>query len=158
AIAASFDSSARNSLIMEKIQSDLRGALGLRMSLSNLDWKTYIRTMQTDPTPIYRFGWLAPFSDPISHLEAFMSGNPNNSSGFSNARYDTLVRKVAATESGPERLKLIREADRILVEEEAAVVPIYHYVQNHAVSKRVKGFRVSPFGVIRFDDLKWGSP
>ncbi|MGZ3687876.1 MAG: peptide ABC transporter substrate-binding protein, partial [Bdellovibrionota bacterium] len=119
AIAASFDSSARNSLIMEKIQSDLRGALGLRMSLSNLDWKTYIRTMQTDPTPIYRFGWLAPFSDPISHLEAFMSGNPNNSSGFSNARYDTLVRKVAATESGPERLKLIREADRILVEEEA---------------------------------------
>src|SRR5262249_30585449 len=127
-------------------------------TLSNLDWKSYIRSMQADPSPIFRFGWLAPFLDPISHLEAFMTGNPNNYGGFSNARYDALVREISAMESGEPRAKRVREAEQILVTDEAAVIPTYHYVQNHAVSKRVAGFRVSPFGVIRFDELKWAVP
>jgi hypothetical protein len=34
-------------------------------------------------------------------------------------------------------------------------VPIYHYVQVHGISARVKGVRANPLGVIRFDETSW---
>ncbi len=147
-----FDSSSRNSLVMEKIQADLKKSLGLELSLINQDWKTYVRGLSS-PRQIYRFGWLAPFADPISHLEVFTTGNPNNYTGWSSPAYDALVREIARMKPGKARAARIVAAQKILLEDETVVVPIYHYVQTHAVSPRVSGFRVSPFGVIRFDEL-----
>jgi hypothetical protein len=54
---------------------------------------------------------------------------------------------------GPDRQERIFEAQRLLVDEEAVIVPLYHYVQTHAVAEAVAGFRVNPFGMIRFDEL-----
>ncbi len=153
-IGITFDSSGRNSLILEKIQDDLKRVLGLRVSLEPADWKTHVRRMREDTRHLYRFGWLAPFVDPISHLRTFTSDNPNNYTGWKNAAYDALVEKIVRTPRGPAREALIRQADLKLVEEEAVVVPIYHYVQDYAVSNRVTGFRAAPNSVIRFAELR----
>jgi len=152
-VPVNFDSGARNQMIMEKIQQDLSKALGLQISLNNLDWKTYLKTMATDASPIYRMGWMAPFMDPISHLQVFMRGNPNNFTGWANDRYDQLVREIESMELGPEREKRVLQAQKILLEDEAVIVPIYHYILNHAVSKRVTGFECNPFGVVKFGEL-----
>jgi oligopeptide transport system substrate-binding protein len=139
---------------MEKVQDDIRRATGLRLSLMNLDWKSYIHSLQSGPTPLFRFAWLAPFLDPVPHLQVFTSGNPNNYTGWSSAKYDGLVRDVEGMPPGPARLKKILAAQEILLEDDVVIVPIYHYVQNHAVSKRVKEFHVSPFGAIPFDEIR----
>lgn len=152
-VILSFDGNARNSMILEKIQSDLAQSLNLKVELTQMDWKSYVKQMTADPSAIFRFGWMAPYYDPITHLEAFISNSPNNSTGWKNNQYDELVKKISEISSGPKRLELIKKAQKILVENEAIVVPIYHYVQTHAVSKRVTGFKVNPFGVIRFDEL-----
>ena len=54
---------------------------------------------------------------------------------------------------GPDREAKVRKAPEILVDREAVVVPLYHYVQTHAVAKRVQGFRANPFGVILFEGI-----
>jgi oligopeptide transport system substrate-binding protein len=152
-VAAAFDTGARNSMIMEKIQHDLQQNLGLKISLSNMEWKSYVKSLQADAPAIFRFGWLTPFADPINPLQAFTTGNPNNYAGWSNSEYDRLVREVAGMASGAARTEKIRRAQKILVEDEAAVVPIYHYMQNHLVAERVKGFKVNPFGIISFPEM-----
>lgn len=153
-VVAGFDSGSRNATVLEKVQQDLAEELGIRIELSNLDWKSYVQTLAHEPPSIYRFGWLAPFPDPLSHLQVFTSGNANNYTGWSNEKYDRLVEEIAGMKPGPAREAKIREAQRVLVDDEAAVVPIFHYVQNHAVSKRVQGFRVNPLGAIPFAELK----
>lgn len=153
-IAAAFDTSSRNSLVMEKVQADLKKTLGLSITLSNLDWKTYLKTVHTEPPSLFRLGILSPFLDPIEILEAFTTGNPNNYLGWSNPEYDRRVAEIATLKPGAARERKIREAQEWLVDREAIVVPIYHYVQNHAVGPRVEGFRVNPFGVIRFNELR----
>jgi oligopeptide transport system substrate-binding protein len=153
-VTASFDSSSRNSMILEKVQNDLEKNIGLHLSLTNMDWKSYVRSLQTDAAPLYRFGWLAPFGDPITHLEVFATGNPNNYSHWSNVRYDKLVGEISRLAPSPARDQKMKEAQYLLERDEAVVIPIFHYVQNHAVSSRVEGFRVNPYGVIRFDELK----
>lgn len=151
---AGFDSSGRNATIMEKVQRDVAANLGLKISLSQSDWKSYVKLIQSDPPAIFRFGWLAPFHDPIPHLQAYTSGNPNNHSGWGDPRYDRLVEEIGSMDPGPEREKKTLEAQRILLDEAVALVPIYHYSQVHAVKPRVSGFRVNPFGVIRFEELE----
>jgi oligopeptide transport system substrate-binding protein len=152
-IPAAFDSGARNSMIMEKIQHDLAETLGMKTSLSNMEWKAYVKSLQTDAPAIYRFGWLTPFADPINPLEVFTTGNPNNYAGYSNPEYDKLVHEIAAMAPGAARTAKIQKAQKILVEEDAPVVPIFHYVQNHLVAPRVKNFKVNPFGVVSFGEM-----
>lgn len=153
-VTLGFDSSSRNSSIMEKVQQDLKKYLGLRTRLADADWKTYVKSMKVDPESIYRFGWLAPFNDPITHLLAFTSGNPNNATGCSFPEYDRLVEEISRIKPSPEREKKIQEAQAILVDREALVIPLLHYAQNHAVAARVEGFRVNPFGVLFFREMR----
>lgn len=151
---AGFDSNSRNAMIMEKIQADLKqGGSPIELELFNQDWKSYLRELKLNAPPLFRFGWLAAFADPISHLQALTSKNPNNLTGWSHARYDRLVSEIEGMESGSARAKKVVDAQKILVAEECAVVPIYHYVQVSAVSPRVKGFSASGMGVVRWADL-----
>jgi len=152
-VSLCFDSSARNSMILEKVQSDLKSALGLKLSLDNRDWKSFIRSIQTDATPIFRFGFLAPFNDPIVHLQIFTSDNPNNYSHWRSPAYDALVSGIESMPPSPAREKAIEKAQWIIERDAAVVIPIYHYVQNQAVAQRVSGFRANPFGEVLFSEL-----
>ncbi len=151
-ITAAFDTSGRNAMIMEKVQNDLAVKLGLKLSLQNSDWKAFAKSLTTDPPELYRSGILAPFKDPIFHFKALTTGSGFNFSGWSNARYDQLVSQIEETPSGPKRLALMIEAQKIL-DEEVPVVPLYHYVQTLAVSPRVQNYQINFAGVIRFEDL-----
>lgn len=149
-----FDTSQRNALVMEMIQHDLNKNAGLNVQLFNQDWRSHLRTLQTEPPPIFRFGWLAPYMDPITHLRAFTCHDLNNYTGWCNSKFDHLIEDIESMTPGADRAKKILLAENILISQEFVVVPIYHYVQVHAVSPRVKGFKVNPFGVVRFEDLE----
>jgi len=153
-VTLQFDSSDRNTTVMEKIQQDIKNNLGLQLNLVHLDWKSHMKSVQTDAPPLFRLAWQTPFFDPIFHLQVLTAKHPANPTGCSNAEYDRLVSEIEVEKPGPKREKLIRDAQKILVEDEAMVVPLFHYVQNYAVSQRVKNFRANPFGVIRLNELE----
>jgi ABC-type oligopeptide transport system substrate-binding subunit len=46
--------------------------------------------------------------------------------GFSNKEYDRLVTLAAKTKDPLKRLELYIQAERILCEEEAAIIPLFH--------------------------------
>ncbi len=152
-IQAGFDASSRNSRVMEKIEQDLFRELGVHLSLSPLDWRAYVKSLAVDPPQIFRFGRMAPFSDPIVHLKGLTSSDLNNYSGCHVDRYDHLVEEIERMVPGSRREKKILQAQKIIVEEEAVVVPIYHYVQNTAFSTRVDGLQVSPQGLILLSQI-----
>src|SRR5690606_20222680 len=90
-----FDGNSRNQLIAEKIQKDIETGLGLKVALDSMEWKSFVRTLRSDPPEIFRFAWLAPFADPISHLQVFVTGSLNNHTGWSHEEYDRLVAEIA---------------------------------------------------------------
>ncbi|MCC7442137.1 MAG: peptide ABC transporter substrate-binding protein [Bdellovibrionales bacterium] len=154
AVLVSYDTSARNQLILEKVQKDVSEALGLKLRLESSDWKGYVRRMRDDPSQIHRFGWMAPYADPSSHMQVFLSDNSNNHSKFRNAEYDSLVRKALELRRGAERAKLLERAQKILIEEEAAVIPLFHYEQVFALIPRLRGFKANPSGVVLFRGIR----
>jgi len=143
------DSSSRNQIVLEQIQSELKKALGLRIKIQPREWKTYVRELSTKPTPFFRFAWLSPFVDPYASLMVFRSDSAHNYTGWKNAEYDKLLDRIAKLDdNNRERQELIDRAQRLLVEKNTVVVPIYHYTQTVAVSPRIQGFWVNGTGLI----------
>jgi oligopeptide transport system substrate-binding protein len=69
----------------------------------------------------------------------FQTGNENNQTGWSNARYDELIKDAAAEPDAAKRMDMLREAEAILLDEQP-VIPIYFRVSKNLVQPRVKGF------------------
>jgi oligopeptide transport system substrate-binding protein len=157
-VTAAYSTNAVNGIVMEKLQSDVLKKLGLKLSLSTMDWKAYMTAIRTDTPNLYRFQRGAAFMDPIWHLASFMGNDPNNPTGWKNAEYDRLVGKISETPSGPARVKLIAQAEKILVEDEAIVVPVYYPVVSHLVATRVEGFAMDPLNGISFARIGLKTP
>lgn len=154
-IRIAFDSSTRNAIALEKVQSDLKEGLGWKVRLKNMDWKSLVHSISHDPEMIYRYGWSSSLKDPAGFLLAFVTKDPFSFSGFSNARYDALVEEIVAMRPSAEREAKIIQAEKILLNEQVVVVPLYHYVTTYAVGPRIRKYDVSPLvGVTLFEEVE----
>ncbi len=72
-------------------------------------------------------GWEAEYPDPNSFLHTlFYSGSPVNYFGWSNPAYDSLVDQASRHTDQATRMALYHQAERILVADEVALVPLYY--------------------------------
>lgn len=101
--------------------------LGIRAEIEVVgDMGTYINRLQTDPPEIYQLGWGADINDPSNFLGIFHSSNELNFGHFNHGYYDNLIDKAERVTDPAERQLLYIEAERILTEDEAGVIPLYH--------------------------------
>jgi ABC-type oligopeptide transport system substrate-binding subunit len=154
-ISALIDSSSSNSVILEKIQADVLARLGLRLEIQAQEWKGFIGRVLRDPPPLFRMSWPAWYRDPYSFLENYTTGHPANILKWSNARYDRVLAQLAEAAPGPRRRRLAEQAQQILVDDEAVLVPLFHVRYQHAISRALQGFNLTSLGVIDFSRLNW---
>ncbi|MBC7385447.1 MAG: peptide ABC transporter substrate-binding protein [Cryobacterium sp.] len=154
-ITIGYDAGARNSLVMEKVQADLKDHLGVKVRLKGSDWKPFVHSIYADPEMVYRFGWSTPLRDPTHFLLPFTTKDPYSFSHYSNAKYDRLVEEIVGMMPSKEREAKIIAAQKIILEDDVVVVPLFHYVSTYAVSDRVKKFEMSPLvGVTLFEEVR----
>ena len=103
------------------------------IEIENQEWAVYLKTLQPDSSDedkpnVYRLGWCADYPDSNNWLnDVFNSASSSNYAKFNNPDYDALVAE-AATEADPaRRQELYLEAESILIDQEAAIAPIYYY-------------------------------
>lgn len=86
-------------------------------------------------------GWRNDVKDPVEFLSVFLSDGPYNWQNFKNEQYDKLVKKAQTDFSDIEqRFKDLQEAERILMEEEAAISPMYQAGSARLIKPYVKNF------------------
>jgi len=91
------------------------------------NWDNYGARLADDPPEIFRMGWAADYNDPDNFLRVVMhSGSEWNYGHFENETFDQLVEQAAESSDPLERLNFYLQAERILVEEEAGLIPLYH--------------------------------
>jgi oligopeptide transport system substrate-binding protein len=93
--------------------------------------ENYFDRARTNPTEIFFSIWAADYNDPDGFLlENFHTGSQYNYNYFSNNEFDELVDRAAAASDPLARQELYIQAERILCEEEVALIPIYHTTFN----------------------------
>jgi oligopeptide transport system substrate-binding protein len=113
--------------IAVELQAMWQKELGIRAELRQNEMKVYQALQTALDYDVSRSSWTGDYNDANTFLELFLSHNGNNRTGWKNPRYDELLR-TANTELDPNRrATLLREAETLLVREEAPIVPIYFY-------------------------------
>ncbi len=126
--------------IGQAIQQMWKQHLGVQVQITNLEWKVYLARMKELDYQIARAGWIGDYVDPNTFLDMWITGGGNNQTGWSSARYDALIRKAAATVDPEARMKLLVEAETILVRDELPILPIYTYVGKGLVRRTFDGW------------------
>lgn len=99
--------------------------LGLRMEIQPLEWKVYLHEQSRTNFEISYSSWIGDYKDPNTFLDLFMSRSGNNRTGWSNPRYDALMREANAQIDSKKRFDLLRQAESILVKDDLPLVPLY---------------------------------
>ncbi len=119
--------------------------LGVEVIHESVDWGEFLRRGDHDPAHLSLSGCSADYPDPDCMLRVvFHSTEGFNALNWSNDRFDALVEAGARALDQTERIRLYREADRILVAEEAAVMPLGYAMGRYLSKPWVKMPKVAP--------------
>ncbi|MBT3192755.1 MAG: peptide ABC transporter substrate-binding protein [Verrucomicrobia bacterium] len=130
------DSHAR---IAEVLQQMWITGLGINIELVNMEWKVYLAQTQTGDYDIARAGWIGDYVDPNSFLDMWITDGGNNRAGWSNSRYDALIRSASETPDPAKRQECFQDAEAILMDE-VPIMPIYFYRSKSLIQPSVRGW------------------
>jgi oligopeptide transport system substrate-binding protein len=142
--------------LLDPVVRSWREVLGLEVELRA--W-----TPETMPTlrdlrevaPIVFTGWLPGYADPEYILRLlFQSTSKTNEGGFSWPPFDELIERARQERSDRGRLELFHEADRMVVTERVACIPLVYGRSMAIVKPWVSGWREFGKTSANFADLR----
>ncbi len=114
--------------IAVELQAMWQQHLGISVDLAKQEWKIYLDSMKEKNYQLCRSSWVGDYNDPGTFLEMFLSSNGNNRTGWANSQYDELIAAAAREADLNQRNTLFQQAEKLLVTDDAVIIPIYHYV------------------------------
>ncbi|GBG95550.1 oligopeptide ABC transporter substrate-binding protein [Ligilactobacillus salitolerans] len=133
------------------IQSQLEQHLGskIHVDVSNVPLKTRLSRSREGNFDVVVANWVADYSDPISFLELFTTGNEYNDGSWSNSQYDQLIKAAKTTNAANEdkRWDNMVDASKIL-SKDMGVSPLYQQNSPNMVNPKVKGLIVNAAGIV----------
>ena len=132
-----------------------RSGLGVQVELVSKDSKFMKEDLRSGNFMIARGGWYGDYDDPTTFLDLCRTGDGNNDRGYSNPAFDALLDRASAEADPARRLATLREAERLVVEEDLPILPITHYVTVLMYDPvRVRGVTRDPSFDQRLSDLR----
>ena len=116
-----------------------RDNLGIDVELNVQISNIFGQRMQSHKFDIARSNWYTDYADPTGFLEMFRSSDGNNDGQFQEPEYDRLLEEASRTADGRRRFELIHRAEKILVADQAGVIPMYQMVGQFMVRPAVRG-------------------
>jgi oligopeptide transport system substrate-binding protein len=113
--------------IAVELQQMWRTELGVEIDLRQIERKIFYNAQSRLDYDISASSWVGDYNDANTFLDLYMSQSGNNRTGWKNARYDGLVREANKQTDRRQRAALFREAESLLVAEDAPIVPLYFY-------------------------------
>lgn len=144
-IAIDFESDATQTAVATAIREDL-SAVGIVATLRPKPLEEYQQFAVSGDQELFRLGWVAPYPSADGILSPlFLTGFPNNVTGFSSPVVDELLRGARAEADPAARIARWQEAERLVLAE-LPVVPIAQFELHSAASPRVRGLVISVTG------------
>jgi oligopeptide transport system substrate-binding protein len=157
-VVLAYNTEEDHKLVAEAVQSMWQRNLGVIVRLDNQEWKVYLKNLQNDPPHIFRLGWGADYPDPDNFMKLFTAGSGNNNTRWKNPRYDQLLDLAARELDGKKRVKLYDEAQRILVETDLPIVPLFWTSESTLLNPRFTGLEFNSMARIDLRNVRPAEP
>ena len=94
-----------------------------------------------------RASWFGDYGDPTTFLEISRTGDGNNDRAYSNPAFDSLLDRAAKETDPAARMRILENAERLLVEEDLPFIPIFYYVNMYLFdANKLTGISSHPRG------------
>jgi oligopeptide transport system substrate-binding protein len=141
--------------LIEPVAASWREVLGVAVEVRS--WTLDMLPSMGDPrevAPIIFTGWLPGYADPEYFLRLlFQSDSKTNEGRFSWPPFDELIERARQERSDRGRLELFHEADRMVVTERVACIPLVYGRSMAIVKPSVHGWREFGKTSANFADL-----
>ena len=146
----------RDVVVAQEIQHQILDNLGVSLSITAVPRQQHFDRTANGESQLWLDNWIADYRAPQSFLDIMLSRNTPeegesylNTYRYRNPIYDKLIKESTSIKELEERYKRYGQAERLMIVEDAAIVPIY-YEKNKIISqKSVKNLRPPLLG--RFD-------
>lgn len=138
-----------------ELQSMWRENLGIEVGLTKQEQKIWLSSMRDLSYDLCRSSWVGDYNDPNTFLECFTTGNGNNRTGWASARYDELIAAAAREADIGKRHSFFSDAEKILISDEAPIIPVYHYVGVQFRRDGLKGVQANLIDDHPFRAMSW---
>lgn len=135
--------------ISEYVQSQLQENLkGLEITIAAQPRNNVIQARKDKNYELSLSGWAAGSSDLDSYFSLYLGNAAYNYGSYKNEQYDQLVvdAKTADANAPDKQFKDYKQAETILLDEEAAQVPIYQSASNYLINPKIKGISYHLYG------------
>lgn len=123
-----YDDRGSNEFIAVELQDMWKRELGITVNLAKQEWKVYLNSMSSLDYDIARSSWVGDYPDANTFLDMFLTGGGNNRTGWSDPAYDKLIADAGREIDPAKRLEILRNAETLLVVDQAPICPLYYYV------------------------------
>jgi len=135
-----YNTNETHRVVAQRVQKMWQKELNINVELVNQGWKVYLNSLDQLDYDMARSSWIGDYNDANTFLDMFITGGGNNRTGWSNRHYDKLIARAANTLDPKERERAFQEAERILIDGEMPVMPLYYDVNHTLVKPRIGGF------------------
>jgi oligopeptide transport system substrate-binding protein len=116
--------------VAEAVQQMWEENLGVKVNLVTQEWKVFLETLDEDPPQIWRLGWCQDYPDASNFdKDVFRSDSANNHTKWVNEEFDKLVDEGARETDPAKRKEIYLQAENLLIEENAVIIPLYWYTR-----------------------------
>jgi oligopeptide transport system substrate-binding protein len=128
------------------LQSQFEDNLGAKISIKVQPFDRKLELETNGEFQLSFQGWGADYNDPMTFLDLWESESSFNTGGYENARYDQLIDQAQAEADPATRMDMMREAERILIEEDAGMVPMFFSGVVRLIEPFIKNFVYHNYG------------
>jgi len=124
-----YNTSLTNRRLAEFVQAQL-AEVGVKVEVAALDWPAYLKLVDAGRTQMHRMGWIADYPDPENFLTVLFHskniGERGNTSRYRNPQVDGLLERADRATNEADRIRLYREAERLIVEDAPWILLNYY--------------------------------
>ncbi|ASK61715.1 peptide ABC transporter substrate-binding protein [Virgibacillus phasianinus] len=142
-----------NEYLANQLETNLEG---LDIKLKQVPFEQRLDLSENMNYELQVYGWGPDYLDPYTFLNMYITGSQYNKMGYSNEKYDKLMKKSATdyVTDPAKRYNAFLEAEKVLMDD-AAIAPIYQSARAQLIKPYVKGVISNPFGPTY--EWKWAS-
>lgn len=90
--------------------------------------------------------WGADYNDPMTFIDIFRTGGENNYGKYSSESYDAILAQLAEEQDNAKRIELYGEAEKTLIQQDAALKPLLYRDIHSYINNRLQDFQMPVFG------------
>jgi ABC-type transport system substrate-binding protein/methyl-accepting chemotaxis protein len=127
--------------------------IGIRLVINPMPWKDFLERGYRGESILCMKSWVSDNGDPdnflypLFHSRSF--GRAGNSSWYENPLVDKDIEAARSERSSKKRCAIYRDVEKTILQD-APWIFLSHGVDTYAVKSNIEGFRVDPFGIVRF--------